>query len=71
MAFVTYILLVAVQYGLQERFHPKVLGESASRALMVVILDFVFVKSGCYFLNVQGSSNVVDVIAYGGYKFVG
>jgi hypothetical protein len=71
MALVTYILLAALQSGLQERFHPKVLGDSASRALAVVLLDFVFVKMGCYFLNVQGPSQVVDLIAYGGYKFVG
>jgi len=71
MALVTYILLAALQSGLQERFHPKVLGESASRALAVVLLDFVFVKMGCYFLNVQGPSQVVDLVAYGGYKFVG
>lgn len=49
----------------------QILGESASRAIAVVILDFIFVKLGCYFLNIQGSSQVVDLIAYGGYKFVG
>lgn len=47
------------------------LGESASRALGVLTIDFCFVKLGCYFLNVQGSSQVVDLVAYGGYKFVG
>ncbi|RDB30741.1 Protein transport protein yif1 [Hypsizygus marmoreus] len=71
MAFVTYILLCALLAGLQKQFHTKVLGEAASRALIVVILDLAFVKLGCYFLNVQGSSQVVDLIAYGGYKFVG
>ncbi|KAJ6537313.1 YIF1-domain-containing protein [Mycena sp. CBHHK59/15] len=71
MALVTYILLCALHSGLQERFHPQVLGESASRALMVVMLDFLFVQLGCYFLNVQGSSQSIDVVAYGGYKFVG
>ncbi|KAJ6547323.1 YIF1-domain-containing protein [Mycena capillaripes] len=71
MALVTYILLCALHAGFQERFHPQVLGESASRAIMVVILDFIFVQLGCYFLNVQGPSLSIDVIAYGGYKFVG
>ena len=71
MALVTYILLVALQSGLQGRFHPEVLGKSASRAFAVLLLDFAFVKTGCYFLNVQGSSQAVDLIAYGGYKFVG
>ena len=49
----------------------QILGESASRAVLVVLLDFAFVKLGCYFLNIQGSGQVVDLIAYGGYKFVG
>ena len=26
---------------------------------------------GCYILNIQGSSQVIDIVAYGGYKFVG
>lgn len=69
MALVTYILLCALHSGLQKRFHPQVIGESASRALMVVMLDFIFVQLGCYFMNVQSQS--IDVIAYGGYKFVG
>jgi len=71
MAIVTYILLTALHSGLEERFRPQILGESASRAFAVVLLDFAFVKLGCYFLNIQGSSQVVDLIAYGGYKFVG
>ncbi|PFH46229.1 hypothetical protein AMATHDRAFT_183698 [Amanita thiersii Skay4041] len=71
MALVTYILLSALHSGLNDRFHPKVLGETASRALGVLIIEFFFVKLGCYFLNVQGSSQVVDLVAYGGYKFVG
>ncbi|KAJ6513912.1 YIF1-domain-containing protein [Mycena vitilis] len=71
MALVTYILLCALHSGLEARFHPQVLGESASRAIMVVVLDFLFVQLGCYFLNVQGPSQSIDIIAYGGYKFVG
>ncbi|KAF8066873.1 protein transporter yif1 [Lyophyllum atratum] len=71
MALVTYILLCALHAGLQKQSHTKVLGDAASRGLAVIILDFAFVKLGCYFLNVQDSSQVVDLIAYGGYKFVG
>ncbi|KAI6004369.1 YIF1-domain-containing protein [Pisolithus orientalis] len=71
MAFVTYILISALQTGLQDRFHPQILGASASRALVVLLLDFLFVKGGCYLLNVQSSSQLTDLVAYGGYKFVG
>ena len=49
----------------------QILGESASRATAVVFFDFCFVKLGCYILNIQGSSQVIDIVAYGGYKFVG
>ncbi|KAG1717887.1 YIF1-domain-containing protein [Suillus lakei] len=62
MALVTYIL---------NAFTPQILGASAARALLVVLLDFLFVQCGCYLLNVQGTGQVVDLIAYGGYKFVG
>ncbi|KAJ3862412.1 YIF1-domain-containing protein [Lentinula novae-zelandiae] len=71
MAFVTYVLISAFHSGLQSRFHPKILGESASSALAVVIVDFLFVYIGCYLLNVQASKQAVDIVAYSGYKFVG
>ncbi len=55
MALVTYILLAALYSGLNSRFHPEILGVTASKALAVVLLDFIFVKGGCYFLNIQVS----------------
>lgn len=66
MAIITYILLVAFHSG-----RPTVLGESASSAFAVVLVDFCFVYLGCYFLNIQGSGHALDIIAYSGYKFVG
>src|SRR6267142_697430 len=71
MAFVTYILLAALQSGLQSRFHPEIFGVVATKAIIVLILDFLFVKGGCYLLGIQGSNPIVDLLAYGGYKFVG
>ena len=71
MAFVTYILLAALQSGLQSRFHPEIFGIVATKAIVVLLLDFLFVKGGCYLLGVQGSNPIVDLLAYAGYKFVG
>ncbi|KAF9074717.1 YIF1-domain-containing protein [Rhodocollybia butyracea] len=73
MAIVTYILISALHSGLQARFHPKILGQSASSALAVILIDFLFVFLGCYLLNVQPSPSkqAVDIVAYSGYKFVG
>ncbi|KAK7471040.1 Protein transport protein yif1 [Stygiomarasmius scandens] len=71
MAFVTYVLIAGFHSGIQSRFHPKILGESASSALGVIIVDVVFVYIACYFLDVRGSGQALDIIAYSGYKFVG
>lgn len=73
MALVTYILIAAIHYGLGGKFHPAILGSLASRAIGVVLLDFLFVKMGCYVLGVQTGpgGGAADLVAYGGYKFVG
>jgi hypothetical protein len=71
MALVTYILLIALQTGLEKRFNPEVLGLTASTAIAILIIEFMFIKLGCYFLNIQGQGQVIDIFAYGGYKFVG
>ncbi|KZT58183.1 putative ER to Golgi transport-related protein [Calocera cornea HHB12733] len=71
MALVTYILLSALQTGLQSRFHPEVLGVVASKALAVLLIEFLSIKLGCYLLNIQEHGQVMDLVAYGGYKFVG
>lgn len=73
MALVTYMLLFATARGLQSKFKPEVMGESLTRAVLVVMLEFVGIKLGCYFLDVRdsGGASSVELIAYGGYKFVG
>ena len=49
----------------------QILGESATLAFIVVLIDFGFISLGCYVLNVQGPSSLLDLMAYTGYKFVG
>lgn len=71
MAFVTYTLLTSTIHGLESRFHPEVLGVTASKALAVILIEFSAVKLGCYLLNIQGDHTMVDLVAYSGYKFVG
>jgi hypothetical protein len=71
MALVTYILLVALQGGLQKRFDPREFAGSASKAIGVLTVDYLFTKGGCYILGVQGAMQSFDLVSYGGYKFVG
>lgn len=71
MAFVTYVIITSFIYGLRGRFHPEILGYTASRALAIVLIELAAVKLGCYLLNIQGDHTLVDLLAYSGYKFVG
>lgn len=71
MAFVTYVIATSFIYGLRGRFHPEVLGYTASRALAIMLIEFSIVKLGCYLLNIQGDHTIFDLLAYSGYKFVG
>ncbi|TPX32717.1 hypothetical protein SmJEL517_g04248 [Synchytrium microbalum] len=71
MSFVTYILLVGMWAGQQDKFHPEVLGITSTTALFVVVLEVLFVKFGCYLLNVVGDVPWLDLVAYCGYQFVG
>ncbi|KAN0061707.1 Protein transport protein yif1 [Thecaphora frezii] len=71
MAFVTYILLTSMIYGLESRFHPEILGLTASRALAIILMELAAIKLGTYLLNIQGDHTFVDLLAYSGYKFVG
>ncbi|WFD30692.1 Protein transport protein yif1 [Malassezia sp. CBS 17886] len=71
MAFVTYAIATSFIYGIRGRFHPEILGYTASRALAIVLVEFSVVKLGCYLLNIQGDHTIVDLLAYSGYKFVG
>ncbi|KAJ9119155.1 hypothetical protein QFC22_003646 [Naganishia vaughanmartiniae] len=72
MALVTYTLLCGLAAGLQNRFHPEVLGYSLSKALAVVVTEFLIIRLGCYLLDVRGGgASGVELIGYGGYKFVG
>jgi hypothetical protein len=72
MALVTYTLLAAFASGLQSRFHPEVLGVSLSKSIGIVLVEFLAIRLGTYLLDVRGSgASGVELVGYGGYKFVG
>lgn len=71
MAVVTYILLSTLIAGLRGQFQPELLGYTASTALVVVLVEIMGLKLGCYLLSISNDSQLYDLIAYSGYKFVG
>ncbi|KND89824.1 Protein transport protein yif1, partial [Tolypocladium ophioglossoides CBS 100239] len=70
MALVTYILLSTLIAGLRGQFQPELLGYTATKGLVVVIVEIVALKLGCYLLSISSQSQLFDLIAYSGYKFV-
>lgn len=71
MAFVTYILLHTLFAGLAGNFRPDLLGRTATTAFAIVIFEILGLKLGCYLLNISNESQLLDLVAYSGYKFVG
>lgn len=71
MALVTYILLSTLIAGLRGQFQPELLGYTATTGMVIVILEIFALKLGCYLLSISSQSQLLDLIAYSGYKFVG
>ena len=71
MAFVTYILLSTLLAGLRGQFHPEVMGLTATAAFAIVAIEILGLKFGTYILSISNDSQLLDLVAYSGYKFVG
>lgn len=70
MALVTYVLISTLLAGLRGEFQPELLGYTASTAGVVVLMDIILLKLSCYFLSISNESQLLDLVAYSGYKFV-
>jgi hypothetical protein len=70
MALVTYILLSTLLAGLRGAFNPEILGYTATRAIAITFVDILLIKLGTYSLGITSSSQLLDLVAYSGYKFV-
>ncbi|KAI5309361.1 hypothetical protein KEM55_003408, partial [Ascosphaera atra] len=57
--------------GFRGNFHPELLGSITTSALAVVIFEIVVLKIVMYLLSINNDSQLLDLLAYSGYKFVG
>ncbi|KAI6249371.1 hypothetical protein HI914_02597 [Erysiphe necator] len=71
MALVTYILLSTILSSLRNGFEPELLGYNSTFAFFIVIMEIALLKLGCYLLSISNDSQLLDLVAYSGYKFVG
>ena len=71
MALVTYILLSAMLAGFRGNFHPELLGSTTTTAIAVIVFEILCLKLAMYILSINNDSQLLDLVAYSGYKFVG
>ncbi|KAK0749201.1 YIF1-domain-containing protein [Schizothecium vesticola] len=71
MSFVTYIFLRTLIAGLRGEFEPELFGYTATMASIIMFLEILGLKLGCYLLSISNESQLLDLVAYSGYKFVG
>ncbi|KAL9124028.1 MAG: hypothetical protein Q9217_006601 [Psora testacea] len=71
MAIVTYILLSTLLAGVRGAFKPEIMAQTTTTAFLIIILEILGLKFGTYILSISNDSQLLDLIAYSGYKFVG
>ncbi|GFG37060.1 hypothetical protein Cfor_00751, partial [Coptotermes formosanus] len=71
MAYVTYVLVAGLVLGMQDRFSPEMLGIHASSALAWTVFEIIVELITLYITNIQTNLKTLDLLAYGGYKYVG
>ena len=71
MALITYILLYTILAGIKGSFNPEDLGSTAGSALGLIAMEILVLYCAMYILGIKNSSQLLDLVAYSGYKFVG
>jgi hypothetical protein len=71
MGFVTYILLSTLLAGLGGKFQPELLRGAATGAFIVIIIEILVIRLAIYLLSITNESQLLDLVSYSGYKFVG
>lgn len=71
MALLTYILLSVMLAGFRGHFHPELLGSVTTTAIAVIVFEMLCLKTAMYILTINNESQLLDLVAYSGYKFVG
>lgn len=71
MSFVTYILIVGICLGTQEKFTPELLGIQASSALGWFIIEVILIIIMMQILSVKSALKTFDILSFCGYKYFG
>ncbi|KAI5187567.1 protein transport protein YIF1 [Nematocida homosporus] len=69
MAAVTYILFLAGELEIQNKFKPEILGKLTSKAIILDFLEVVLVKGMSFFFEAR-DMEFLDILSFVGYKYV-
>merc|ERR1719487_1131100 len=69
MAYVTYVLLYGLTRGASGTFTPDLLASTATFAMVLLVLEVMVAKLGCY-LSGAAVISMLDLFANCGYKYV-
>lgn len=70
MAFATYIMLCGFMLGQTGKFKPDVMSGLVTKATLAWFMETIILKSLGWGLG-SGDAPTLDVVAYGGYSFIG
>jgi hypothetical protein len=70
MAIITYILLVGFVSGIHNTFRPDLLGYTATKASIFIVIELLLVKVGGHLLSVSADISLLDILALIGYNYV-
>lgn len=70
MAFATYIMLCGFTQGQAGKFKPDVISSLVTKATIGWAIETVILKASLLTLG-SGDAPTLDVVAYGGYAFIG
>ena len=71
MAVVTYVLLYTLIAGLRGAFKPELWGSISGTVLLIVLGEIALLRLAMYLLSINSESQLLDLVAYSGYKYVG
>jgi len=71
MSLITYILLSTVLAGVRGTFKPELLGSITTTSVAVICTEMAILRFAIYMLGITNESQLIDLAAYSGYKFVG
>jgi hypothetical protein len=70
MAFSTYIVLCGLTLGIAGKFTPDVISGLFTKAVLGWTVETILLKSALFALG-SSDAPLLDVLAYGGYSFIG